>query len=213
MSVDNQILLNATKRDDRGKNAMKRMRAAGLVPVTVYGGDKEAASSSIVKREFAALVRAHGRNKIISLNLDGAVTPVKVAELQLDPVKGTLMHIDLIRISMTEKTNFDVPVHLTGESDGVKTFGGVLDHVMHTLTIRCLPGDLPEEITVDVTPLGIGTHISVKDLQLGDKIEVINDPDTVICTVAAPRVADETAEAGESSAEPEVIKKGKSEEE
>lgn len=212
MSVDNQILLNATKRDDRGKNAMKRMRAAGLVPVTVYGGDKEAASSSIVKREFAALVRAHGRNKIISLNLDGAVTPVKVAELQLDPVKGTLLHIDLIRISMTEKTNFDVPVRLTGESDGVKTFGGIMDFVTHTLTVRCLPGDLPEEIMVDVSPLGIGQHVSVKDLSLDEKIEVINDPETVICTVAAPRVAEETVEV-EAAAEPEVIKKGKAEEE
>jgi len=213
MSVQNEILLKATKRDERGKNAMKRMRAAGLVPVTVYGGGKEAASSSIVKREFAALVRAHGRNKIISLDLDGAVTPVKVAELQLDPIKGSLMHIDLVRISMTEKTSFEVSVHLTGESEGVKMNGGVLDHVMHTLTIRCLPGDLPGEITVDVTTLGIGTHISVKDLHLDDKIEILNDPDTVICTVAAPRAAEEPSESAESSAEPEVIKKGKSEEE
>ena len=212
MSVENEILLNATKRDDRGKNAMRRMRAAGLVPVTVYGGDTEATSSSIVKREFAALVRAHGRNKVIKLNLDGAVMPVKVAELQLDPIKGSLMHIDLIRISMTEKTTFDVAVQLTGEADGVKNFSGVLDHVTYSLTVRCLPGDLPDTITIDVTPLGIGNHISVKDLNLGDKVEIINDPETVICTVAAPRVAEEPVEA-EAAAEPEVIKKGKTDEE
>ncbi|QQS46849.1 MAG: 50S ribosomal protein L25 [Acidobacteriota bacterium] len=210
--MSNEIKLTATRRDERGKNAIRRMRAAGLVPVTVYGSGTEATSSSIVKREFAALVRAHGRNKIISLNLDGAVTPVKVAELQLDPVKGTLLHIDLIRISMTEKTNFDVPVRLTGESDGVRNFDGVMDFVTHMLTIRCLPGDLPEEITVDVSPLGVGQHVSVKDLSIDEKIEILNDPETVICTVAAPRVVEETVEV-EAAAEPEVIKKGKAEEE
>ena len=213
MSVENEIILTATNRDDRGKNAMKRMRAAGLVPITVYGGDTAAASSSIIKREFAAIVRKHGRNKIISLNLDGALMPVKVAELQLDPIKGSLLHVDLIRISMTEKTTFEVSVRLTGEAEGVKSSEGVLDFVTHTLTVRCLPGDLPEEITVDVSALGIGTHLSVKDLDLGEKVEIVTDPETVICNVAAPRAAEETTAEAEPVAEPEVIKKGKTEEE
>lgn len=206
------ITLNATRREERGKNAMNRLRAAGMVPVTVYGGADEASSTSVVKREFAALLRHHGRNKIITLNVDGVPTTVKIAELQLDPIRGTLIHADLIRISMTEKTTFTVAIRITGEADGVKNFGGVLDVVTHDLEIECLPGDLPESIEVDVTSLRIGDHIDVSDLKLGDKIDILADGDTVIATVVAPRGEEESVSSAESPAEPEVIKKGKSEE-
>ena len=213
MSLDRNITLNAKPRSDRGKNAARRLRAQGLVPVTVYGGGKEATSTVIVKREFAALMRAHGRNMIITLNVDGATTPVKIAEMQLDPVKGTLVHMDLMRISMTEKSKFEISIKLVGEADGVKQGGGVMEFVTHSLAVRCLPGDLPENVEVDVSSLGIGDNLKVSDLKLDQKIEVLDDPETVIATVVAPRAEEPTPEiAVEAGSEPEVIKKGKTEE-
>jgi large subunit ribosomal protein L25 len=213
MSLDRNITLNAKPRSDRGKNAARRLRAQGLVPVTVYGGGKEATSTVIVKREFAALMRAHGRNMIITLNVDGASTPVKIAEMQLDPVKGTLVHMDLMRISMTEKSKFEISIKLVGEADGVKHGGGVMEFVTHSLAVRCLPGDLPESVEVDVTSLGIGDNLKVSDLKLDQKIEVLDDPETVIATVVAPRAEEPAPEVvAEAGAEPEVIKKGKTEE-
>jgi large subunit ribosomal protein L25 len=213
MSLDRNISLEAKPRNERGKNASRRQRAQGLLPITVYGGGKETASANLVKREFATLLRGHGRNVIFTLNVDGASTPVKIAEMQVDPVKGTLIHMDLMRISLTEKSKFEIPVRTVGESDGVKNLSGILEVVTHSLEVRCLPGDLPSIIEVDVTPLGIGDNFKVSDLKLDSKIEILDDPETVIATVVAPRAEEPTPEvAPESAAEPEVIKKGKAEE-
>jgi large subunit ribosomal protein L25 len=213
MSVDTSIKLEATPRAERGKNAARRLRAQGLVPVTVYGGGQEAAAGTINKREFATLVRTHGRHAIFTLNLDGTSSPVKIADLQADPVKGTLVHLDFMRLSMTERSAFEVTVKVVGEPEGVKMGGGILDVVLHAINIRCLPGDLPNHIDVDVTSLGIGQNVRVGDLKLdADKIEVLTDAEQVIATVVAPRVEEEAAPA-EGAAEPEVIKKGKTDEE
>ena len=213
MSFDTNISLVATLRSERGKNASRRQRAQGLVPATLYGGGKESVSTTIVKREFAALLRAHGRNVIFTLNVDGASTPVKIAEMQLDPVKGTLVHMDLMRISLTEKSKFEVTVRTVGEADGVKHLSGILEVVTHSIEVRCLPRDLPSVIEVDVTPLGIGDKFKIADLKLDAKIEVLDDPETVIATVVPPRVEEPEPEvAPEATAEPEVIKKGKAEE-
>src|SRR5262245_24402969 len=156
MSLDRNISLEAKPRNERGKNASRRQRAQGLVPITVYGGGKETASASVVKREFAGLLRGHGRNVIFTLNIDGASTPVKIAEMQVDPVKGTLIHMDLMRISLTEKSKFEVPIKIVGESGGVKNDGGILEVQSHAIEVRCLPRHLPSVVEVDVTPLGIG---------------------------------------------------------
>lgn len=211
MSFDTSVSLNAEGRTTRGKNEARRLRAAGLVPVTVYGGGQEAASATVAKREFAALIRAHGRNAIFTLNVDGAGTPVKIAAVQLDPIKGGVWHIDLMRISLTEKAKFEVSVKIIGESEGVKFGGGILDIPTHSLEIRCLPTEVPDAIEVDVTKLGLGANFKVVDLSLAEGIEILDDPETVIATVVAPR-AEEGAVAAEGGAEPEVIKKGKGEE-
>ena len=212
MSVDTNISLEAKPRTERGKNAARRLRAQGLVPVTVYGGGADSVAGTINKREFATLVRAHGRHALFTLNLDGVSSLVKVADLQADPVKGTLVHLDLMRISMTEKSTFEVDVKIVGESEGVKLYGGILDVVVHALSIRCLPGDLPDHIDVDVTPLAVGQNLRVSDLKLDtDKIDVLGDADQVIVTVVAPRTEEPVA-TETTVAEPEVIKKGKTEE-
>ena len=213
MSFDTNISLEATPRSERGKNASRRQRAQGLVPVTVYGGGKESVSTTIVRREFVALLRAHGRNVIFTLNVDGAGTPVKVAEMQLDPVKGTLIHMDLMRISLTEKSKFEVPIKIVGESGGVKNDGGILEVQTHSIEVRCLPRHLPSVVEVDVTPLSIGDNFRVGDLKLDGDIEILDDPETVIVTVVPPRIEEPEPEAAaEAAAEPEVIKKGKAEE-
>jgi large subunit ribosomal protein L25 len=212
MSFDTSVTLEATRRDERGKNASRRLRAQGMVPVTVYGGGEEAASTVIAKREFAALLRNYGRNKVFTLKFEGTSTPVKIAALQLDPIKGSLLHADLMRISLTEKTTFELPIRAIGEAVGVKSFEGTLDLVTKALEVRCLPTDLPEAIEIDVTPLGIGDHLYVKDLKISDKIEVLADPEKIVVTVIPPRVEEEAPPAEEAAAEPEVIKKGKTEE-
>jgi large subunit ribosomal protein L25 len=213
MSVDTSINLEAKPREERGKNAARRLRAQGLVPVTVYGGGQEAAAGVINKREFGALIRAHGRHAIFTLNLDGASSPVKIADLQADPIKGTLVHLDFMRLSMTERSTFEVTIKIVGEPEGVKMSGGILDVVLHSLDVRCLPGDLPSSIEVDVSPLGLGQNVRVSDLKLdAEDVEVLGDPEQVIATVVAPRVEEEAAPV-EGAAEPEVIKKGKTDEE
>jgi large subunit ribosomal protein L25 len=157
--------------------------------------------------------RFYARNVIFTLNVDGASTPVKIAEMQLDPVKGTLIHMDLMRISLTEKSKFEVTVRTVGEADGVKNLSGILEVVTHSIEVRCLPRDVPSVIEVDVTPLGIGDNFRIADLELGGQIEVLDDPETVIATVVPPRVEEPEPEvAPEAAAEPEVIKKGKAEE-
>ena len=210
MSFDNNISLNAKNREERGKNASRRLRAAGLVPVTVYGGGGESTSATVTKREFAALIRHHGRNTIFTLDVEGTAGPVKIADVQIDPIKGFLVHADLMRVSMTEKSKFEIPIKIVGESEGVKLSGGIMDIPTHSLDVRCLPGDLPSVVEVDISHLGLGDHLSVKDLKLGDKIEILTDSETVIVNIVAPRV--EEAPAAETAAEPEVVKKGKTEE-
>ncbi len=207
MSASTTIILDATTRQETGKNVSRRLRAAGQVPATLYGGDQSPVTSSVLKRELAALIRRHGRSKIISLNLDGNAVPVKIAALQLDPVRDTVIHADFMRIDMAAMTSFTVPLRIQGEAEGVKTSEGVLDVILHSLEIRCLPGELPEAIDVDVTSLGIGTHISVGDLKLADGITVVTDGEAIIATCISPRVEEPVA----AAAEPEVIKKGKTE--
>jgi large subunit ribosomal protein L25 len=210
MSFDTELSLNAQARTERGKNAARRLRAKGEIPLTVYGGG-DPASGTVNKRELGAFLRANGRNKIFNLNLDGAATAVKISEMQLDPIKGVLIHLDLMRISMTEKSEFELPIRIVGESEGVKLFGGILDFPTHSIRVRCLPGDLPETIEVDVSKLGLGDHINVKDLQLGDAVEIRTRPEQTIVTCVAP-VAAEEVPVEAAVAEPEVIKKGKVEE-
>lgn len=215
MSFDSGISLTAETRELIGKGHAKRLRREGQVPVTVYGGEGDNATASVSRRELAAILRKQGKNAIFTLQVGNASTPVKIADMQLHPLKGNLVHIDFMRISLTEKTEFEVPIEVTGEADGVRNFNGILDLPTHELKIRCLPTDVPTSIEIDVTALGIGDHFRVSDLKIDrDKIEVIEDDNLVLATVVAPRLeVEEPVAVAEEPAEPEVIKKGKTEEE
>jgi large subunit ribosomal protein L25 len=205
MSYDASIILNATARTTRGKNAARRTRVAGEVPVAVYGGGVDPVVGTVNKREIAAHIRAHGRAGLFNLNFDGQTSPVKIAEVQIDPVKSTLVHIDLVRLSLTEKSEFEVPIKVQGESAGVKLSGGVLDVVRHSVKIRCLPTDLPDFIVADVSSLALGGHLSVKELTLPEGVEVRTVGTATVATVVAVGATDEPV----AAAEPEVAKKGK----
>ncbi|NDD64325.1 MAG: 50S ribosomal protein L25 [Acidobacteria bacterium] len=207
MSETTTISLAATARQETGKNVSRRLRAAGQVPATVYGADEGPVTSAVSKRELAALIRHHGRSRIIHLDLDGRTIPVKIAALQLDPVRDTVVHADFMRVKMNEKTSFNVPLLIVGEAEGVKRGGGILDVITHHLEIRCLPGQLPESIMIDVSGLALGANIKVSDLRLSDGLEVASDGELVIATCISPRADEESPAAG--PAEPEVIKKGK----
>ncbi|HJQ67441.1 MAG TPA: 50S ribosomal protein L25 [Blastocatellia bacterium] len=218
------ITVNAAAREGVGKGPTRRLRAQGMVPISVYGEGLEAVTAAVSARELANILRSEtGHNTIFKLALpggDGAEpATVIIKDFQVDPVKGRLLHADLMRLSMTTVTNVNVPIETTGEPVGVKMEGGILELQMREVEVECLPGDIPEHIQLDVSNLHIGDHATVADLVYDrDRVKVLVDEHQIVAGVLAPRLAEEAAPTTEEAAatetgEPEVIKKGKTEEE
>jgi large subunit ribosomal protein L25 len=208
MSYDPNIILNVKPRTERGKNASRRNRAAGEVPVTVYGAGGEPWTGTINKKELAMHIRAHGRVSLFNPDFEGQTSPVKIADVQIHPIRSTLVHVDLMRLSLTEKSDFEIPIKLIGEPHGVKVDGGILDVVAHSVKIRCLPTVLPDFVQADVSALRVGDHLAVKDLQFAEGIELRTAANATVATVVVAGAEEPTA-AGAATAEPEVAKKGK----
>ena len=219
MAEREAITVRAERRSGRGKNDARRLRARGMVPLTVYGGEGEAVSAAAPLRELAAILRSEtGRNTIFTLDVEGVgASEVLFLDRQLDPVRGRLVHADLRRLVRGQEIEITVPLHLDGEPEGVKSEGGVLEHVLRELEIRCRPSLIPDAIHADVTGLKVHDVLHVSDLKVGEGVTILTDPETVIATVGVVR--EEQVEpqptAGEEGApaEPEVITKGKKEEE
>jgi large subunit ribosomal protein L25 len=218
------ITLNSIKREGVGKGSSRRLRAQGMIPVAVYGEGQDAVAVAVNAKELATIMRSDtGHNTIFKLAFpsENGVEPatVIVKDWQIDPVKGRLLHADLLRLSMTEVTRVSVSIELVGEPVGVKLDGGILEIQLREIDVECLPGDIPEHIDVDVSALHVGDHVTVADLIYDrDKVKVFADENQIVAGVSAARVAEEAAPAAveaeaETSAEPEVIKKGKTEEE
>jgi large subunit ribosomal protein L25 len=216
-----EATLEAVRREERGRNEMVRIRQKGQIPAVLYGG-KGAAESVVVdpKALMRILHSDSGVNTLISLRLEGeSDARVLVKEYQLDPVTHKLLHCDFYRVAMDKVLRVTVPVHLTGEAKGVKAQGGIVDFVHRDLVIECLPADIPEHVTVDVTELMIGQGIRVRDLPTDGKWKSVSEGDMLIVHVVAPKVeaepepAEAAAAAPAAPAEPEVIKKGKVEKE
>jgi large subunit ribosomal protein L25 len=208
----------AQPRASRGKNEARRTRVAGLIPAVVYGAFKDPQAVSVNPKDILKIIRGKsGHNAIFDVEIAGVErTPVIVADEQYDPVKDTLIHIDLKRIDLTRKLRVSIPVHTTGEAKGVKQQGGVLDVVTRSVEIECIPDDIPNQFDVDVTELMIGSNIRVGELKAGPGVRILTAPEAVIAhvvgikeeAVAAP------AEGAAAAAEPEVAaKKGKKEDE
>jgi large subunit ribosomal protein L25 len=212
------IIVEAAPRSDRGKNAARRTRVSGHTPAVIYGGKGEAEALALNTKQVTAILRsASGHNTIFKVKLASGEQPAMVRDWQVDPVKGHLLHVDLMRVSMDVRMRVKVPVHTFGEPQGVKLQGGIFEMVTREVEIECLPGEIPTEFRVDVTELMIGKHLRASDLPLDpEKMKLVSDPQRVIAHVVALRVEEEkpaeaVAEAAATPAEPEVIKKGKKE--
>lgn len=213
-----EVRLQAKVRGEAGKGSARRTRAAGRVPGIVYGRGMDPVAISVDRREFVtALLSDSGMNTLLDLDIDGDTTLALTKELQRDPVRGTLLHADFVKVDRTVEVEVEVPVHIVGEAPGAKE-GGVLEHPLFTVHVRSLPGDVPEAIDADVSNLNIGDSLRVEDLAEGRAFTILDDPDTVVASVLAPiseealasleadagittEVSDEDAEAARLAAE------------
>ena len=214
------ITVEATPREDRGKNAARRLRVAGQVPAVLYGGKGESVAVTVNARQVTGILRSEsGHNTIFTVKLPGGEQKAMLKDWQVDPVKGTLLHVDMLRVAMDVRMRFKVPVHTFGEPQGVKLQGGIFEMVTREVEVECLPADIPEEFEVDITELMIGRQLRASDLPVDPaKIKLVTDPQRVIAHVVALRAEEEkpveaVAAEAVAPAEPEVIKKGKKEEE
>ena len=223
--------LDAKKRDGRGKNEARRLRASGQVPAVVYGARKEGqlpegVPVAVDPKELLRILHSEsGANTLINLKLDGRESRVMVRDYQLDPVTHQLLHADLYQLAMDRAIVVSVPIVVKGEPAGVKQQGGLLDFVTREIQVQCLPTDIPEHIDVDVSELMLHQSIRVKDLATSPKWKAISDGETMLVHVVMPKAEEVAATpegeaaaaapavAGATPAEPEVIKKGKTEKE
>jgi large subunit ribosomal protein L25 len=212
-------LVEAQPREPKGKNVARRVRKSGKMPAVVYGAGKPPTPVIVDPKQIARILHSEsGFNTIFDLQLDGERTKVMIVDWQYEPIKGSLLHLDLKRIAMDQRLRVKVPIVLKGEAAGVKQQGGILDQVAREVEVECLPADIPSHIDADVTPLMFGQVLRVSDLPLDrGKVRILTPADQVVAHVTAvkeevapaPEVA--AAEAGAAPAEPEVIKKGKQE--
>jgi large subunit ribosomal protein L25 len=217
MAEHKEITVRAQQREGRGKNDSRRARRAGMVPVTVYGGDGGTVAALAPLRELAAILRSEaGRNTIFTIDIEGVgSSEVMFHDRQIDPVRGRLVHADFQRLVKGQKIEVTVPLHLIGEPIGVREESGILEQILRELEIRCEPREIPDVIDVDVSNLGVHDVLHVSDIPIASNIEILEDADTVVATVGIVReeVAPTPVIEGEAPAEPEVIGKGKKEEE
>ncbi len=217
MAEKKDIVVRATSREGRGKNDARRARRNGQVPVTIYGGKGEAVAALAPASELAAILRSDtGRNTIFTVDVEGVgASEVMFVDRQIDPVRMRLVHADFKRLVKGEKIETTVPLRLVGEPLGVREQAGVLEQIIRNLDIRCDPRDIPEHIDVDVTNLGVHDVLHVSDIPVTEGVEILEEPETVIATIGVVKeeVVEEPPVEGEAPAEPEVIGKGKKEEE
>ena len=202
--------------DSRGKNEARRVRAAGRVPGVVYGAKKATVAVTLDPKQITRILHSEsGHNTIFDLKVGNEKAKVMIVDWQHDPMYGKLLHIDLKRIAMDEKIRVKVPIHLTGEAEGVKQQGGILDQVLREVEVECLPTDIPSHIDADITHLVFGTVLRVSDLPHAGKLKFLTDETQTVAhitsvkeeVVPTPEAVAEAAAA--APAEPEVIKKGK----
>jgi large subunit ribosomal protein L25 len=214
------ITVAAEPRSGRGKNEARRLRAAGSAPAVLYGVNDTAVAVAVNPKEINRILFSKtGQNTIFNLSVrDGENTPVMIVDWQKEPIKDTLLHVDLKRIDLTKRITVRVPVHTLGEPKGVKLQGGLHEVITREVEIECLPDEIPEEFSIDVAELMLGQSVRASDLALTGSIKLLSPADAVISHVVAVK-AEETTEtegaegAAASTSEPEVIKKGKKDEE
>ncbi len=208
------ITITAEPRETRGKNEARRLRVKGFSPAIVYGAGIDPVAVAVNPKEVNAILRsASGHNTIFNVDIQGASSPVMVVDWQHDPIRGKLLHVDLKRIDLTKRIVVKVPVHTQGDPKGVKLQGGLHEVVTREIEIECLPEDIPEGFTVDVTELSIGQSIRASEIPLTGSMKLLSPADAVISHVVSMKAEAVVEEVAPAVPEPEVVKKGKKEEE
>ncbi len=211
-------VLDAQARTPGNKNAARRVRVAGKVPAVVYGAGKDAVSVAVDPRQVKSILNSKtGHNTIFDLALDGEKTKAMIVDWQYEPIKGSLLHIDLKRIAMDKMLSVEVPIVLVGDAAGVKIEGGIMEQMLREVELECLPADIPAVIEADISHLVFGKVLRVSDLPQSDKYKYVTDENQPVAhvttvkeeVVAAPEAV--AADATAAPSEPEVIKKGKQE--
>ncbi len=208
------VELNVERRSERGKNEARRTRVAGRIPAIVYGAGKSNVPISVDRKSLSDAFRnGAGENAIFLLKLAGSDQSrhAMIKELQKDPLSRKALHIDFVRVMMDAKIRVRVSIEVVGIARGVKTDGGILDMVTREVEVESLPGNIPAHLPVDVSDLGIGDAIRIKDLKALEGVEIVDDPEKVLVHVAQPTLEAEPVVAAEEAetTEPEVLKKGK----
>lgn len=200
-----QITITATKRTILGK-LTSRLRKKGTLPAVIYGHNLASSQSiEINEREFQKAFKQAGESTIVNVSLDGKNHPVLIQDVQNHFLKDTPIHVDFFAVNMTEKLTANVPLVLVGEAPAVKTLGGVLVKNLSEVEVECFPADLPQHIEVDISQISnFETDIRVSNLNLGDKVKILTNPEEVIVTVAAPRSEAELASLSEKPVEADV---------
>src|SRR6266403_2245185 len=193
-----QVKLAVERRDAIGRAAVRKLKARGVVPAVVYGGKEKPEPLQVLRRDVSVMLsHASGENILVELEIAGEKTArtAMVQEVQHSPVGGDVLHVDFHAVSMDEKIEADVPLESVGVANGVKNFGGLLEQSLRTLEVECLPRDLPDKITVDVSALNIGDSIHVRDIQLPTGVTAKDQPDLTAFSVVAPAVEKKPAAA------------------
>ena len=209
------ITVAADVRETRGKNEARRLRAKGVMPAVVYGGPAGATAVSVSPKEVTRILNSKtGHNTIFNLGLNGDSTPVMVIDWQYDPIRDTLLHVDMQRIDLAKRISVMVPVLTKGDPKGVKLQGGLQDVVTREIEVECLPDEIPEQFVVDVAELLIGQSVRAADIPMSGSMKLLTLPDAVITHIISIKAEETPAVEGAApGSEPEVIKKGKKEEE
>lgn len=197
-----EIVVAAEPRTESGKNASRRLRAKERIPAVLYGGKGETRPVAVSPRDVLQVLRsAAGGNTLFDIDLDGKRTKVILKEYQVQPISGELLHVDLFELALDKLLEVKVRVELLGTPVGVKNEGGVLDFITRELEVECLPTDIPEKISVDVTHLSMGNHLRVSELEMPKGVTCVTEPGVVIAHVVAPRtVVEEEAAPAEGEA-------------
>ena len=198
--------LQGKEREERGKNAARRLRASGMIPAVLYGDGSEAGGSTalaVPDRVVDYTLQHLGDNALYDIDIGAGGSTARIVDVQRDPVSGRLIHVDFAPVNMRERIEVTVPLHIVGEATGAEE-GGVLQQVAYEVQIETLPGDIPQELTLDVSSLGMNENLTLADLNLPDGIILISDPEEVAATVTAPtEITEEDLEAAGVVEEPE----------
>src|SRR5215217_7348298 len=199
--------LQGKEREERGKNAARRLRASGMIPAVLYGDGSEAGGSTalaVPDRVVDYTLQHLGDNALYDIDIGAGGSTARIVDVQRDPVTGRLIHVDFAPVNMRERIEVTVPLHVVGESPGAEE-GGVLQQVAYEVRVESLPGDIPQELTVDVSALGMGENLTLADMSLPEGVTLISDPEEVAATVTAPtEITEEDLEAaGVVEEEPE----------